>query len=575
MLPRLTKRWVLHDQIPEEIDQSLALAGYPPFFRRILYRRGVCDGHQAQVFLSGEVDSDDPFIITDMADTVDRLLWAVDHHERIAVYGDYDVDGVTATALLTQVLRRYGGDVIPYIPNRFDEGYGLNNEALETLAGQSVRVVMTVDCGIRSPREAERAGELGIDLMISDHHQPGEEIPDAFTVICPKRSGDIYPDKDLSGVGLAYKIAQALGKRRPEAGVNAEEWLDLVALGTVADVVPLTGENRSLVRKGLQVIRRHLLEGRPGLLSLANVARVKINRICATDIAFMLSPRLNAAGRLNTAYDALNLLLAESMGQAGLLSQNLDNQNRERQELTRKTQEEVVRLLQSQGAEEILFAFNKGYNPGIVGLVASRLVETYYRPAVVGHEDGEYTRASCRSIPEFHITRALDECRDLLDRHGGHALAAGFTVRTEKVPELTGRLRAIAARELAAQDLRPVLHADATIPMEDLTESTVKKVFTYLDMLQPTGQNNPEAVFVSRNLEVVRAWTVGSDKQHLRLKLKAGKIIFDAIAFRQGYRAEAMPKFIDLMYQLEKNEYNGFESTQLNVKDLKAAGEPD
>jgi single-stranded-DNA-specific exonuclease len=573
MPSRIKKRWVIQNKIPDEIDQ--ALSEYPPFFRQILYTRGVCSSHQAYVYINGQVDVDDPFKISAMDETVTRLLWAVDHHEPVAVYGDYDVDGVTATALLTQVLRRFGAEITPYIPNRFDEGYGLNMEALEALAGQGIRVVITVDCGIRSPREAERAEALGIDLIISDHHQPGEELPDSYTLICPKRDGDEYPDKDLSGVGLAYKIAQALAKRRPDAGVSADDWLDLVALGTVADVVPLTGENRSLVRRGLQAMRSRLMQSRPGLLSLANVARVNVGRVSATDIAFMLGPRLNAAGRLNTALDSLNLLLAESVDKAGLLSQNLDNQNRERQDLTRKTQEEVVRLMQARETEEILFAIDRSFNPGIVGLVASRLVETYYRPAIVGHEEDGYTRASCRSIPEFHITRALDECRDLLERHGGHALAAGFTVRNENVPELTARLRAIAARELSALDLRPILRADQEIPLGKLRADYVDTVLRHLDMLQPTGQGNPEAVFISRNLEVVRSWTVGTEKQHLRLKVKAGNILFDAIAFRQGHWAEAMPKSIDLMYVLEKNEYNGYENLQLNVRDLKPADEPD
>ncbi len=273
--------------------------------------------------------------------------------------------------------------------------------------------------------------------------------------------------------------------------------------------------------------------------------------------------------------DSLNLLLAESVDDAGLLSQNLDNQNRERQDLTRKTHETVVGTMKAQGLDEILFAFDPEFNPGIVGLVASRLVETYYRPAIVGQQEDGFTRASCRSIPEFHITRALDECADLLERHGGHALAAGFTVRNENVPELVQRLRDIAARELAGLDLCPVLRADLEIPLAKFRADYVETVLKYLDQLQPTGQGNPEAVFISRNLEVVRAWTVGAEKQHLRLKVRAGNILFDAIAFRQGHLAESMPKSIDLMYMLEKNEYNGFESLQLNVRDIRPAGELD
>lgn len=577
MLPRLNKRWVINERIPPEIDQLLAGNGYPPFFRQILFARGITDLNSAYEYLEGivEVGKDNPFLLKGMREAVDRLTWAIRKRERIAVYGDYDVDGVTATALLTQVLRAFGAEVYPYIPDRFEEGYGLNIEALDHLAGEGISLVVTVDCGIRSPREAERAEQLGIDLIISDHHHPGDELPDAYTVICPKQPGDDYPCKDLAGVGLAYKIAQALALELPEAGVCAEDWLDLVALGTVADLAPLVGENRSLVRRGLELMRSQQMANRPGLLSLANVARVNIPRINAGDIAFILGPRLNAAGRLSTAQEALNLLLCERQEDAGLLSQNLDNQNRERQELTRKTQEAAIRSMQGREGDAILFAFDQSYNPGIVGLVASRLVETFYRPAIVGHIEGDITRASCRSIPEFHITRALDECAELLVRHGGHALAAGFTVRTENIPALVDRLSALASAELSALDLRPVLRADQEIPLDLLKPELVGKFLYYLDRLQPTGQGNPEAVFVSRNLEVLHAKPVGADKQHLRFSVRAGSATFDAIAFRQAYRANPMPARVDLLYVFEVNEYNGRTSLQLNVRDFKESGVED
>ncbi|MBE0696963.1 MAG: DHH family phosphoesterase, partial [Anaerolineaceae bacterium] len=315
MPPRLNKRWKIHESIPAEIEQSLEM--YPKFFRQILFARGIHSEQEARAYLEGGADRWDPFLLTGMQALVDRLSHAIKDSEPIAVYGDYDVDGVTATALLTQVLRRYGAEVIHYIPHRFDEGYGLNTEALDWLKEQGVKLVITVDCGIRSPEEARYARELGIDLIISDHHHPGDELPEALAVICPKRAGDGYPDKDLSGVGLAYKIAQALEIRRPEDGVSADDWLDLVALGTVADVVPLRGENRSLVQRGLQRLRTGR---RTGLNSLANVARVRIMQTSAGDIAFMLGPRLNAAGRLDTAKDALNLLMCEDINQAGLLA---------------------------------------------------------------------------------------------------------------------------------------------------------------------------------------------------------------------------------------------------------------
>jgi single-stranded-DNA-specific exonuclease len=562
MLPRLTKNWELRERIPSEID--LALSKYPVFFRQILYSRGVQNEQQAEAYLGGVVENDDPFQLLQMEETVTRLLYAVDNREPIAVYGDYDVDGVTATALLTLVLRRYGAEVFPYIPNRFDEGYGLNVEALESLLQQGVRVVITVDCGIRSPEEVRQAEGMGLDLIITDHHHPSEVLPDAWSVVCPKRPGDQYPDKDLSGVGLAYKIAQALSIRRPEAGVRPEEWLDLVALGTVADMVPLRGENRALVRRGLSRIRGGM---RPVLLSLANVAGLKNGKVTAGDIGFVLGPRLNAAGRLENARDALTLLMSEDIMECGKLAQQLDNQNRQRQGLTRQIQDDAENMAHEVGTKDILFAFSTSFNSGVVGLAASRLVDKYYRPAVVGEVGPEFTRASCRSIPEFHITAALDACQDLLVRHGGHALAAGFTVRNENLPALIDRLRALAEQELNGQELSPVLHADFEIPLCELRPDFLH----YLEQLQPTGQNNSEAVFISRNLRVVKSNPVGTEKQHLRLTVSDGQITYDAIAFRLGHQAATLPQRIDLMYVYERNEYNGRVNMQLNVRDLRIA----
>ncbi|NLG97595.1 MAG: single-stranded-DNA-specific exonuclease RecJ [Chloroflexi bacterium] len=566
MPPRLNRRWIIHEPVPTEIDQ--ALGAYPPFFRQILFARGIEDEFQAQSFLHGQIEDDNPFKLKGMQEAVERIFWAADHGEKVVVYGDYDVDGVTATALLVGVLSRCGVDVKPYIPNRFEEGYGLNSEALETLASQEVRLVITVDCGIRSPREAELAEKLGIDLIISDHHHPGDEVPDAWSVICPKQEGDLYPDKNLSGVGLAYKIAQALARHRPSAGICADEWLDLVALGTVADVVPLKGENRSLVRRGLELIRRG---GRPGIYSLARAAGLNISKICAGDIGFILGPRLNAAGRIDTADAALRLLMVSDRQVGGLLAQELDNHNMERQRLTREIQDKAVRQAESSGFKEILFAFDPSFNSGIVGLAASRLVDTFYRPAVVGTIEDEFTRASCRSIPEFHITKALDECAGLLVRHGGHALAAGFTVRNENIPALVEQLHSIAVRELSSLELRPSLRADLEIQLSDLRPEFLR----YLDLLEPTGQDNPEAIFVSRDLRVNKVRQVGADGKHLKLAVSDGRITYDAIAFGQGDWAYSMPERIDLLYTFERNEYNGKVSLQLKVRDIKASGTPD
>ena len=445
-----SKRWVIQPKIDEITEKALEI--YPHFLQQLLFNRGIRTIEEADAYLNSSTPLSDPFLLLDMDKTVTRLLVAVKNNEPIAVYGDYDVDGVSATVLMVEVLKTLGAVVTRYIPNRFDEGYGLNNEAITYLADSGAGVILTVDCGIRSPREAEHARRLGVDLIISDHHHPKDDLPQAYAVICPKREGDPYPDKDLAGVGVAFKIAQGLFQQAGVIDRSADEWLDLVALGTVADIVPLTGENRVMVRRGINLIR---LGKRLGLNALAGVAGKNIQQISATDIGYILGPRLNAAGRMESALKAYEVLISDSRELVGKSAQELENQNYERQKATKTAQEKAEQELGDISTLNIITAFDADYSSGIVGLVASKLVENYYRPAVVGQIENGFIRASCRSIPEFHITRALDECADLLERHGGHAMAAGFTVRTENAEELVARLRSIATRELSGLDLRP------------------------------------------------------------------------------------------------------------------------
>lgn len=563
-----SKRWQINPPLTPIADE--ALRAFHSILRQILFNRGYPTLTEAQNYLAAWLPFDtSPWQLTGIGPAIERLEYAIDHSEAVSIYGDYDVDGVTATALLVETLQALGANVHGYIPNRFDEGYGLNQDALESLAAQGVKVVVTVDCGIRSPSEVAHGRAVGLDLIITDHHQPSGELPPAYAIINPKQPGDMYPDKDLAGVGIAYKIAEALLEKRPSDRLIPEDLLDLVALGTVADLVPLTGENRSLVRKGLQRIRE---TQRQGLFSLANVAGLEIKRTTATNIGYILGPRLNAAGRLDTAEDALELLMTPDVSIAGNLAQQLNAQNRTRQELTRSMQEQAEAIISTKDPGAlVLFAIDPWFNTGVVGLVASRLTDTFYRPAIVGQRSDETTRCSCRSIPEFHITQALDQCADLLVRHGGHAAAAGFTVRNDNFDELVTRMQTIASEQLAGHDLRPTLMADAEVPLSDLKP----QLLDYLELLQPTGYGNPEAVFVSRKLRIKNSRTVGADGQHLKLTVTDGNLTIDAIAFRLGHLQPGLPTHIDLLYTFEVNEYNGRKSLQLNVRDLKPSGEKD
>jgi single-stranded-DNA-specific exonuclease len=565
------KRWQIAPLLTSQAYESLA--AFPPILRQVLFNRGYVTDVEARAFLKAETNfNTDPFQMTGMDTAIVRIQRAIDQKEPIAIYGDYDVDGVTATALLVQTLQTLGGDARPYIPNRFDEGYGLNPEALDVLKSDGIKLVITVDCGIRSPDEASHARSIGLDMIISDHHQPAEgDLPVALAVINPKQEGDQYPDKDLAGVGVAYKIAQALFMTGEDSTENPqlENLLDLVALGTVADLAPLIGENRALVRKGLQKIRETT---RQGLFSLAAVSDLPLSRTTTTSIGFVLGPRLNAAGRLESALAAYELLTTSDVRRAGELAQQLNVQNRQRQELTRKIQEEAEAIALAEDPDaHLLFAVHPDFNSGVVGLAAARLVEAYYRPAVVGQVLEVTTRCSCRSIPEFHITRALDQCRDLLVRHGGHAAAAGFTIRNENLEAFKKRLKSIAVEQLGGQDLRQTLNADVEVPLSDLHSELLK----HLDYLQPIGYGNPEAVFTTRNVRVTNARAVGSEGKHLKLVVTDGHVTFDAIGFRLGYLQPGLPLKVDLIYTFESNEFNGRTSLQLNLKDVKAAGSPD
>ena len=561
------KRWKVATKLTDS-----HFARFPDIDRlvlQILHNRGFTEAGAINDFLAHRWTGDDPFGLKGMAEAVERLQTAILKQEPIAVYGDYDADGVTSTALMMHLLAALGARVEAYIPNRFDEGYGLNNDALAELASRDVKVVLTVDCGIRSIKEVAYGNSLGLDLIITDHHHVGEAIPPALAAINPKQPGCTYPFKELAGVGLAYKLAQALLQvdalaRRGPVDLQADNFLDLVALGTVADLAPLHGENRKLVEQGLQQLNSAL---RPGLRALMQAAELKSPLITSTTIGFVLGPRLNAAGRLDSALAAYRLLLAATEFEAIHLAKQLDLQNRERQKLTREMVESARTVILADNVQSPLYFISQpGFNPGVVGLAASRLTEEFYRPTLVAEQGPELTKGSARSINEFHITQALDQCTELLERYGGHAAAAGFTIKNEHVPEFQKRLQQLAAAQLDVADLRPTLDIDGEINLKGVRPELVETIAK----LQPFGSGNPTPCFVSRNLTVKHVKAVGQDGHHLRLVLHDGRQSWSAIAFQQGHWASklAPSQQIDAVYSLEFNEWNGERQLQLNLKDL-------
>ncbi len=562
------KKWLIAPTVPTEIRQQLS--HIHPVLLQVLYNRGIIEPAQIQAFLDGRyLQSTDPFLLTDMDKAVGRIQHAIEQNQRIVVYGDFDADGVTSTVLLTQALRGFGlsrEQAQPYIPDRIDEGYGLNIGALTHIKEAiGADLVITVDCGIRSVVEVEHACNIGLDVIITDHHSLGETLPPALAVINPKRPSSEYPETMLAGVGIAFKLAQALGQvMSPTPQFDEKELLDLVAIGTVADLAPLLGENRQLVTAGLEVLNQ---AKRPGIAALAKVARVPIGNMTAESIGFGLGPRINAAGRLAHAYSAAKLLASQSQALATKLASELNELNRDRQRLTA----DLTAMAEEMADDEALIQIiaDKTFAPGVVGLVASRLAEKNYRPAIVFEEGEEESRASCRSIPEFHVTEALDKTADLLVRHGGHAQAAGLTIRNENMSEFVRRIEEIAEEKLGNLDLHPVLTIDAEVDLESVDWALKEN----LSQLEPTGYANATPMFVSRDVEVISHRVVGQDGTHLQLRLSSESLghsysVKPAIAFRQGAWANSLPQYIDVVYTIGINEWRGKRELQLMVQDI-------
>jgi single-stranded-DNA-specific exonuclease len=556
------KRWQLRGRFP---DGELDGLQHQPLIRHLLWHRGVRTLSDANAFLDNARPDYDPLLLPDMEAALHRLRRAIHDGELIAVYGDFDVDGVTATAILTEGLCGLGGRVVPYIPDRFSEGYGVNNGALQSLREQAAGLVVTADCGTSSVAEVAFARKVGMDVIIVDHHSIPRELPVATAIVNPRRPESRYPDPELAAGGLAFKLMAALHEllQRPW---QPERYLDLVALSTVCDMAPLQGENRWLVKQGLAVLSR---TQRPGLRALMEASGIDPSHVDEGSIGYGLGPRLNAAGRLAHARLALDLLMEEDEERATQRALELTDLNTRRQQATAAALELAHRMLMdddSAAGGPLIFVGHADMPPGIVGLVAGRLAEEHYRPAVV-YERGEATsRASCRSIPEFDITGALRNHAELMVRFGGHRAAAGFTAENENLPALKEALTARAGDELAHVELVPVIDIDAAIPLHRVNGKLIQS----LACLAPFGQGNPEPVFLSRDLEVADVRAVGDDGRHLRLRLKDGRANWPAIAFGLGDHGVQPGQRLDVVYTFggDRNSNGGME---LRVKDVAAA----
>ncbi|HSB90190.1 MAG TPA: single-stranded-DNA-specific exonuclease RecJ [Anaerolineales bacterium] len=556
---RRSRRWIL-----PELPESAAWPGYSAPATAILLARGLRSPEEAQGFLAptlGELNP--PWSMTGMEAAVDRLLASIDRGEPITVYGDYDADGLCAATLLEGALRALGADVDVYLPSRFDEGYGLHSGSLERLAESGRRVVVSVDCGMRAVEEAEAARALGLTLIVTDHHEPGPVLPRAEVLINPRQSGDRYPEKNLAGAGVAFKLAQALSERRSVS--LAPEALALTAVGTIADMVPLTGENRRLAARGLEALNH---EPGVGLGALIESARLTRGRVSARDVGYLLGPRLNAAGRMGDPMEARRLLAAKDPVQARRAAASLEEANRLRQQQTLEATDAArAGLGETVASLSLLFASDESYSEGIIGLVAARLMEEFYRPAVVVSLGSEVSKGSARSVTGFDITGALDACAELLDRHGGHERAAGFTIRTERLDVLRSRLTDLADPVLSGEHGEPKLRIDALVSFDEIDG----RLFQFVRKVEPCGSGNPEPVFASQGVAVVHRRAVGGQGEHLKLRLSQNGRFFSAIAFRQGSQAESLPGRVDVAFRLQQNDYWGTPEIELGIEDVRPA----
>lgn len=552
-------------------EQALAHAlGVPPIVAAVLRQRDIPDAEAARCFLNPPpISLHDPFLLPDMEAAVERVLLARERGEEVLVHGDYDADGVTSAALLVRALPKLGIDVHYFIPHRQHDHYGLSSRAVKMAGKKGLGLLISVDCGVSDHEMIAEAQAQGTEVIVLDHHQPGDTLPPDTLIVNPKRADSLYPFSELTAVGVAYKFVCALSQRLdiPEQAV-ARAFLDLVAIGTVADVAPLVDENRALCAAGLTQLPQTKKAGLRALMDICDVN----GSVSAMDIAFRLAPRLNAVGRMGDATEALELLLTDNSDDALKLALNLEALNRQRQREQERTYQEArlqaERLL---GEEDypVLVLSDAAWHQGVVGIVASKILEEYGRPAVIIVESDEFCRGSGRSIPGFHLAHAFAACGDLLERAGGHELAGGLTLLRERIEPVRRRLCELAGESLSSDDLTPRLSLDAPVEAEEITPELAQA----LRALEPCGQSNPAPLLYSSGMEVMAVRQVGRESNHLKLTVSAGRMAFDAIGFGLGHEASWVKRgmLIDLAHTPELNEFNGNVGLQLRLTAVRKA----
>lgn len=558
----MNKKWEIYQTNEEKVEKLQEKYKLNRLLSTLLTNRGITEEAEITKFLNPKrSDFYDPFGMPDMEKAAERILKAIKDKEQIIIYGDYDVDGITSVTVLKSFLEERGIQVNVYIPNRLNEGYGLNKTAMEEIAKQGNKLMITVDCGITAVDEVEYAKTFGIETIITDHHEPAEELPKAIAVVDAKRKDNKYECRNLAGVGVVFKLIQALSIK---LGLDPKEYLkylDIVCVGTISDIVPLTDENRVIVKLGLKLVEQTKNLGLKEILQSCGYSKIN-----STTISFGVAPRINACGRMGHQEEALNLLLSKEENEVKELTQKINEYNKTRQEIEKNIYNEAVEQIEKEGldTQNTIVVSGKGWHHGVIGIVSSKITELYFKPSILlCEEDGE-CKGSGRSIPGFDLHEALMECNDTIDKFGGHAMAVGINIKKEKVEEFKEEFEKI-AKEKEVDKIIPILNLDAEIKLYDVNKEMVDS----LKELEPFGEANKMPIFAFRNLKIDSIRSL-SEGKHLRLSVKDNKNIINAIGFNMGVLADTyrIGDRVDIAGNLEINSFNGVDSIQINIKDI-------
>ncbi len=559
----MNRKWEFYNQDENLVQKIAKEHNISELLAVILVNRGITQKKDIDIFLNPtRKDFHDPYSMPDMEKAVNRILKAIDEKEKVIIYGDYDVDGITSITVLKKFLKERGLDVGYYIPNRLDEGYGLNKDAIEKIAEEGYKLIITVDCGISGIEEIKFAYEKGMEVIVTDHHEPLEELPDALAVVDCKRKDNKYLFKNLAGCGVVFKLAQAISQRLNLDEKEYLKYLDIVCVGTISDIVPLVDENRVIAKLGLKLVEQTRNPGLKALLAASGYKEVNSNTV-----SFGVAPRINACGRMGKEEEALKLFLTDNIAEAGRITDNLNKYNRERQEIEKRIYQEALEKIEKNHLEEnnVIVVGGENWHHGVIGIVASKITEQYFKPSILICFEGDEGKGSGRSIPGFDLHDALCQSSEYLEKYGGHEMAVGLSLKKENFQKFADKFEEI-AKEAHTEEIESVINIDREITIKDVNIDTINS----LKALEPFGEANKLPVFIYKNLRIdsIRALSEG---KHLKLTLKDGNTIINAIGFNMGKYAEEyrISDKIDVLGVLEINTFNGIDTIQINMKDIR------